>query len=161
MTNNSILPIRFIRRNSIIKTVRIENHSLLFGGTFFLQPDRPFYFSEPRREKQKTKIRTRNPGDTMGVSGYGSFFCLWAVRARSARGRVFTEPWATPPTACAMKIEREVVYNPTIHHGYLLLEKNCHPGRRQPWPLHHLPTGIYGFSGFIFGRNIARVKIVP
>jgi hypothetical protein len=60
-----------------------------------------------------------------------------------------------------MKIEREVVYNPTIHHGYLLLEKNCHPGRRQPWPLHHLPAGIYGFSGFIFGRNIARVEIVP
>jgi hypothetical protein len=56
----------------------------------------------------------------MGVSGYGSFFCLWAVRARSARGRVFTEPWVTPPTAVAMKIERGVVYNPTIHHGYLL-----------------------------------------
>ena len=56
----------------------------------------------------------------MGVSGYGSFFCLWAVCARSARGRVFTEPWATPPTAGAMKIERGVVYNPTIHHGYLL-----------------------------------------
>ena len=29
-----------------------------------------------------------------------------------------------------MKIERGVVYNSTIHHGYLL-EKNCHPGRRQ------------------------------
>ena len=26
------------------------------------------------------------------------------------------------------------VYNPTIHHGYLL-EKNLYPGRRQPWPL--------------------------
>jgi hypothetical protein len=26
-----------------------------------------------------------------------------------------------------------VVYNPTIHHGFLL-EKNCHPGRCQPWP---------------------------
>ena len=70
----------------------------------------------------------------MGVCGYGSFFCLWAVRARSARGRVFTEPWAMPPTACTMKIERGVVYNPTIHHGYLL-EKNRHPGRRQPWRL--------------------------
>jgi hypothetical protein len=50
----------------------------------------------------------------MGVSGYGSFFCLWAVRTRSARGRVFTEPWATLPTAGAMKIERGVVYDPTI-----------------------------------------------
>jgi len=56
----------------------------------------------------------------MGVSGYGSFFCLWAVRDRFARGRVFTEPWATPPSAGAMKIERGLVYNPTIHHGYLL-----------------------------------------
>ncbi len=92
------------------------------------------FFSEPRREKQKTKIRHTEPGDTMGVSGYGSFFCLWAVRAHSARGRALTEPWATPPTAGAMKIERGVVYNPTIHHGYLL-EKNRHPGRRQPWPL--------------------------
>jgi hypothetical protein len=56
----------------------------------------------------------------MGVSGYGSFFCLWAVRACSAQGRVFTEPWSTSPTAGAMKIKRGVVYNPTIHHGYLL-----------------------------------------
>ena len=56
----------------------------------------------------------------MGVSSYGSFFCLWAVRARSASGCVFTEPWATPPTAGAMEIKRGVVYNPTIHHGYLL-----------------------------------------
>ncbi len=66
------------------------------------------------------KIVTRNPGDTMGVSGYGSFFCLWTVRARSAQGRVYTEPLAKPPPAGAMKIERGVVYNPTIHHGYLL-----------------------------------------
>jgi hypothetical protein len=35
-----------------------------------------------------------------------------------------------PPTTGVMKIERGVVYNPTIHHGYLL-EKNHHPGRRQ------------------------------
>jgi hypothetical protein len=27
-----------------------------------------------------------------------------------------------PPTAGTMKIERGVVYNPTIHHGYLLEE---------------------------------------
>jgi hypothetical protein len=33
-----------------------------------------------------------------------------------------------------MKIKQVVVFNPTIHHGYLL-EKNCHPGRRQQWPL--------------------------
>ncbi len=29
----------------------------------------------------------------------------------------------TPPTTGAMKIEWGVVYNPTIHHGYFLLEK--------------------------------------
>jgi hypothetical protein len=57
----------------------------------------------------------------MGVSGYGSFFCLWAVRARSAQGRVFTEPWATPPTAGAMKIEKKIVILGTAS--------------RQPWPL--------------------------
>ena len=60
----------------------------------------------------------------MGVSGYGSFFCLWAVHARSARGRVFTEPWATPLTAGAMKIERGVVYDPTIHHWLLVRKKS-------------------------------------
>jgi hypothetical protein len=87
------------------------------GPFFYNRTDRVFFQS--LGEKTKKKFVTRNPGDTMGGSGYGSFFCLWAVRARSARGRVFTEPWATPPTAGAMKIERGVVYNPTIHHGYL------------------------------------------
>jgi hypothetical protein len=58
---------------------------------------------------KKNKIQkfvTRNPGNTMGVSGHGSFFCLWAIRARFARARTLTEPWATPPTAGAMKIEQ-------------------------------------------------------
>ena len=44
------------------KTVRIETYTSRFGGTFFLQPDRPCFFSEPRREKQKTKIRHTEPG---------------------------------------------------------------------------------------------------
>ncbi len=88
------------------KTVPIETNVSEFGGTFFPQPNRPCFFSEPRREKQKQKFVTRNPGDTMGVSGHGSFFCLWAVRARSARASALTEPWASPPTAGAMKIER-------------------------------------------------------
>jgi hypothetical protein len=86
-----------------------------------------FFFQSLEEKNKKHKF-------AMGVSSYGSFFCLWAVRARSASGCVFTEPWATPPTAGAMEIKRGVVYNPTIHHGYLL-EKNRHPGRRQPWPL--------------------------
>ena len=60
----------------------------------------------------------------MGVSGSGSFFCLWAIRALSARGCVFTEPWATPPTAGDMKIERGLVYDPTIHHWLLVTNNN-------------------------------------
>ena len=82
----------------------------------FLQPDRPCFFQSLGEKNKKQKFITRNLGDRMGVSGYGSFFCTWAVRACPAQGRVFTEPWATPPTAGAMKIERGVVYDPTIHH---------------------------------------------
>jgi hypothetical protein len=89
---------------------------MLFGGTLFLQPDRPCFFQSLGEKNKKQKFVTRNPGDRMGVSGYGSFFCTWAVRACPAQGRMFTEPWATPPTAGAMKIERGVVYDPTIHH---------------------------------------------
>jgi hypothetical protein len=87
----------------------------LAGLFFYNRTDRVFF--QIGEKKVKQKFVTRNPGDTMGVCGYGSFFCLWAVRARSARGHVFTEPWATTPTTGAMKIERGVVYNPTIHHG--------------------------------------------
>ena len=75
------------------------------------------FFSEPWQEKQKPFFVTRNSGDTMGISGHGIFFRLWAVRARSAQRHLLTTPWATPPTAGAMKIERVVVYSPTIHHG--------------------------------------------
>jgi hypothetical protein len=90
------------------------------GPFFYNRTDRVF-FQSLGEKNIKQKFVTQNPGDTLGVCGYGSFFfCLWAGRARSARGRVFTEPWATPPTAGAIKIKRGVVYNPTIHHGYLL-----------------------------------------
>ena len=74
-------------------------------------------FQSLNEKNKKQKFVTWNLGDTMGVSGYGSFFCLWAIHARSAQGSVFTEPWATPPTAGAMKIKRGVVYSPTIQHG--------------------------------------------
>jgi hypothetical protein len=50
---------------------------------------------------------TWNPGDTMGVSGHGSYFCLLAVCACSARARPLTVPWVMPPTASTMKIEQE------------------------------------------------------
>jgi hypothetical protein len=88
----------------------------LTGPFLYNQTDRVFFQSLGEKNKN-TKIHHTEPGDMMGISGYGLFFCLWAIRARSARGRVLTEPWATPPTAGAMKIEGGVVYYPTIHHG--------------------------------------------
>jgi hypothetical protein len=91
----------------------------LAGPFFYNRTDRVF-FQSLGEKNIKQKFVTRNPGNTMGVGGYGSFFCLWAVHARSARGQVITEPWATPPTAGAMKIERGVVYDPTIHHWLLV-----------------------------------------
>ena len=110
----------FSHKEILFKTVRIETYAIFFRAS---------------GRKTKNKNSTHGTRATrMGVSGYGSFFCLWAIHARSARGSMFTEPWAMPPTAGAMKIEQGVVYNPTIHHGYLL-ETNRHPGRRQPWPL--------------------------
>ena len=102
---------------------------MIFGGTFFLQPDRQCFFSEPRREKQK--FVTRNPGDTMCVSGYGSFFCLWAVRAPSNRRRALIGLWVTPPTTGSIEIERGGDENITINHG--CGGGDC--GRRRSWPL--------------------------
>ena len=75
------------------------------AGPFSYQTDRVFFQGLGKKNK-KQKFVTWNPGDTMGVSGHGSFFCLWTVHASSARASVLTEPWATPPTAGAMKIER-------------------------------------------------------
>jgi hypothetical protein len=54
----------------------------LAGPFFYNRTDRVFFQSLGKKNK-KQKFVTRNPGDTMGVSGYGSFFCLWAVRTRS------------------------------------------------------------------------------
>jgi hypothetical protein len=95
----------------------------LAGPFFYNRTDRDFFQSLGEKNK-KQKFVKRNPGDTMGVSDYGSFFCLCAVCTHSARGRVFTEPWATPLTAGAMKIERGVVYDPTIHHWLLDRKKS-------------------------------------
>ncbi len=102
------------------------------GPFSYNQTDRVFFHSLGKKN-EKLFFVTLNQDNTMGVSGYGIFFRLWTVRTRSAQQRSLTTPWVTPPTAGAMKIERGVVYSPTIHHGYLL-EKNCHHGRRQPWP---------------------------
>jgi hypothetical protein len=94
----------------------------LAGPFSYNQTDRVF-FQSLGEKNQKLFFIIRNQGDTMGISGYGIFSHLWAVRARSAERRSLTTPWATPPTTGAMKIKRGVVYSPTIHHGYLL-EKN-------------------------------------
>ena len=68
----------------VSKTVRIEIKGTEFGGTFFLQPDRPCFFQTLGKKNEKLFVVTWNRGDTMGVSGYGIFFHLWAVCARSA-----------------------------------------------------------------------------
>ena len=94
----------------------------------------PVIFHSLNKKNKKQKFFTRNPGDAMGISGCGSFFCLWAVRARCSRAHVYRAMGDAPYPPGTMKIERGVVYNPTIRLGYLL-EKNIHPGRHQPWPL--------------------------
>jgi hypothetical protein len=96
--------------------------------------------------------------NSSSTARHGLHHRLWA-------GRAFTGPWATPPTAGAMKIKRVVVYNPTIHHGYLL-EKNRHPGRRQGHERRPLPPVPCKSSGglcsnlFIF-INILFILINP
>jgi hypothetical protein len=40
----------------------------------------------------------------LGTTSHGLHRRLWAVRGPSAQGRALTGPWATPPTAGAMKI---------------------------------------------------------
>jgi hypothetical protein len=67
----------------------------------------------------------------MCVSGYGSFFCLWAVRARSNRRRALIGLWVTPPTTGSIEIERGGDENITINHG--CGGRDC--GRRRSWPL--------------------------
>jgi hypothetical protein len=93
------------------------------AGPFSYNQTDCVFFQSFGEKNEKIFFVTRNQGDTMGVSDYGIFFRLWAVRACSARWCSLTMPWATPPTAGAMKIERGVVYSPTIHHGYLLEKK--------------------------------------
>jgi len=99
--------------------------------TFFLQTDRPCFFQSLGKKNKKQKFVTRNPGDTMGVSGFSSFFCLWAIRARSNRWRALIGSWVTPSTNGSIKIERGGGENITINHRSG--GGNC--GRRRSWPL--------------------------
>jgi hypothetical protein len=89
------------------------------------------FFSGPRREKQKTKIRHTEPGRSDGVSGFGSFFCLWAVRARSNRWRALIGLWVTPPTTGSIEIKHGGAENITINHG----SGGGDCGRCRSWPL--------------------------
>jgi hypothetical protein len=66
----------------------------------------------------------------MGVSDFGSFFCLWAVRARSNRWHVLIGSWVSPPTTGSIKIERGGAKNITINHG----SGGGDCGRRRSWP---------------------------
>ena len=74
----------------------------------------------------------------LGAASHGLHCRLWSVRGRSARWSALTGPWATPPIAGAMKIERGWMYYPTIHYGDYLGKKS-HPGltgghERRPLP---------------------------
>jgi hypothetical protein len=58
------------------KTVRIETKGTEFGGTFYYNRTDHVFFQSLGKKNEKPFFVT--------VSGHGIFFCLWAVRARSA-----------------------------------------------------------------------------
>ena len=116
-TNLQNVPPMFCKFVSGHKTVRIEIKGTEFGGTFYYNRTDHVFFQSLGEKNEKLFFVTRNRGDTMGVSGHGIFFRLWAVCARSNRWCALIGSWVTPPTTGAMKIERGVVYSPTIHHG--------------------------------------------
>jgi hypothetical protein len=59
----------------------------------------------------------------LGAASHGLHCRIWAVGGRSAQEHAFTGPWATPPIAGAMKIDRGWMYYPTIYHGNYLGKK--------------------------------------
>ena len=105
---------------------------MLFGGTFFYNRTDHVFFQSLSEKNKKQKFVTRKRYD--GRQRLWLFLLpVGRPRPFCSRARVY-RAMGDAPHRRAMKIERGVVYNPTIHHGYLL-EKNRHPGRRQPWPL--------------------------
>ena len=66
------------------KTVRIEIKGTEFGGTFYYNRTYHVFIQSLGEKNEKPFFVTRNRGNTMGISGHGIFFRLWAVRARSA-----------------------------------------------------------------------------
>ena len=113
------------------KTVQVKNGAELFWREKKLYPTDRVFFQSLGKKNKKQKFVTRNPGDTMCVSGYGYFFCLWAVRARSNQRRALIGLWVTPPTTGSIEIERGGDENITINHG--CGGGDC--GRRRSWPL--------------------------
>jgi len=67
----------------------------------------------------------------LGVSGFGYFFCLWAVRACSNRWRALIGSWVMPPTTGSIKIKWGGAKNITINHR----SGGGDCGRRRSWPL--------------------------
>ena len=93
-------------QNSKVAQVRLSKlkpDTSSFGGRKNFTGQTVFFFRASAR-KTKNKNSSHGTRAIRWASADGSFFCLWAVRAHSARGRALTEPWATPPTAGAMKI---------------------------------------------------------
>ena len=135
------------------------------AGPFFHNRTDLVCFQSLGEKNQKQKFVTRNPGDTMGVSGHGSFFCLWAVRACSDRASVLTEPWATPPTAGAIKIKRGGVCLHLSSQLCLASRPSCSV-TPQPLPLVASPPGasasaIYYASTFRHAPLVWLVVALP
>ncbi len=108
----------FSHKEILFKTVQIEIYAI--------------FFQSLGEKNKKQKFDTRNPGDPNGHQWLWLFLLpVGHPRPFCSRKCVYRAMGDAPATAGAIKIEQGVVYNPTIHHGYLL-ETNRHPGRRQP-----------------------------
>ena len=94
-------------------------------------------FSEPWREKHKTKLRQQNPpGDMMGRASVAMVFLLPVGRPHPFCSREHAYRAMGDAPYCwrhANLVGVDVL--PNNPPCYYLLEKNRHPGRRQPWPL--------------------------
>ncbi len=96
------------------------------GPFFYNRTDHVFFQSLGEKNKAQ-KFVTRNPDDTMGVSG---FFCLWAIRAHSNRWCALIGSWVMPPTKSSIEIDRGGAENITINHR----SGGGDCGHRWSWP---------------------------
>ena len=88
----------------------------------------------------------------MGISGFGSFFCLWAVRACFNRWCTLIGLWVTLPTTGSIKIERGGAENITINQE----SGGGDCGRRRSW---HLPPPIGPPRPFHLRARIDRAMV--